>query len=285
MKSFRGGLAAWVGVVVMAHSALADVVAIDAAKDNTLYEDPNGQISNGSGSYFFAGTTAIGEVRRGVIAFDITGNVPPGATITGASLTLNMSRTIAGDVDVGLHRVEADWGEGASDASGQEGAGAPAEPGDATWIHTFFDTAFWANVGGDFSLNASAVQIIGDLGFYTWESTEGLVADVQAWLNDPLNNFGWLLLADETNFPTAKRFDTKDHIDPDVHPVLTVEFTPPGDCDGDGDADLDDFAAFLNCFTGPNAGPVDPECECADIDADGDADFDDFALFQLAFTG
>lgn len=67
--------------------------------------------------------------------------------------------------------------------------------------------------------------------------------------------------------------------------LLTACPGVPGDCDGDGDADLDDFASFLDCFTGPNGGPVPPECECADIDGDNDADFDDFGALQLAFTG
>ena len=44
---------------------------------------------------------------------------------------MNMSRTIAGPVDVNLHRVLNAWGEGASDAFGQEGGGTAAEAGDA----------------------------------------------------------------------------------------------------------------------------------------------------------
>ncbi len=59
----------------------------------------------------------------------------------------------------------------------------------------------------------------------------------------------------------------------------------PGDCDGDGDADLVDYDSFLQCFTGPNEGPIESECECADMDADDDVDSGDFAEFQLAFTG
>jgi hypothetical protein len=59
----------------------------------------------------------------------------------------------------------------------------------------------------------------------------------------------------------------------------------PGDCDADGDVDLDDLSTYFDCVTGPDGGPLDPECECADFDGDDDVDFADFAAFQLAFTG
>lgn len=58
----------------------------------------------------------------------------------------------------------------------------------------------------------------------------------------------------------------------------------PGDCDGDSDIDLTDFAEFQLCFTG-SGGTVTPQCACADLDGDGDADLVDFNIFQVAFTG
>ena len=58
----------------------------------------------------------------------------------------------------------------------------------------------------------------------------------------------------------------------------------PGDFDGDGDVDLDDYALFPACVTGPGGG-VPPGCEDADFELDNDVDFGDFGVFQLAFTG
>src|SRR2546423_13670957 len=77
---------------------IADVVNINPSKDNTLYEyvPADGDLSNALGLHFFTGETAMGELRRGVLAFDVAGNVPAGSTITGVTLTLNMSRTPSG---------------------------------------------------------------------------------------------------------------------------------------------------------------------------------------------
>lgn len=54
-----------VAVAFSASASYSDVVMLDASKDNTLYEDVTGSISNGAGEYFFAGATAIGGIRRG----------------------------------------------------------------------------------------------------------------------------------------------------------------------------------------------------------------------------
>ena len=57
-----------------------------------------------------------------------------------------------------------------------------------------------------------------------------------------------------------------------------------GDCNGDGDVDLQDFLAFQTCYTGPG-GSLSPGCECVDFNGDGDVDLQDFLAFQTAYTG
>ena len=126
--------------------AIADSININPSKDNTLYEyvPADGDRSNGIGDHFFAGKTGMGFIRRGVLAFDIAGSVPPGSTITSVSLTMHMSRTALSNVrTVELHTLPADWGEGTSDATANEGQGAPATANDATWRHRFYSTIFW----------------------------------------------------------------------------------------------------------------------------------------------
>ena len=201
---------------------MAATISIMPSKDNTLYEyDPaEGDHSNGAGLHFFAGENGMGELRRGVLAFDISGIIPAGSTITAVSLTMNMSMTPAGAETVELHKLLADWGEGTSHAPMGEGDGAPATPNDATWRHRFFDTIFWTNEGGDFSATVSASQSVGGIGQYTWSSTQ-MVADVRSWLDDPASNFGWLVLGNETTIATAKRFDTRESASP---PMLTIQY-------------------------------------------------------------
>ena len=116
---------------------IADVVNINPSKDNTLYEfvPADGDLSNALGFHFFAGETGMGDLRRGVLAFDIAGNIPAGSTILGVTLSLNMSRTSSDTArNVELHSLLADWGEGTSNANANEGQGAPATPNDATWL-------------------------------------------------------------------------------------------------------------------------------------------------------
>jgi hypothetical protein len=203
-------------------SVSAAIINVTPSKDNTLYEfDPKeGDHSNGAGFHFFAGENGMGEVRRGVLAFDLAGIIPVGSTIIAVSLTMNMSMTPAGAETVELHKLLADWGEGTSHAPMGEGDGAPATSNDATWRHRFFDTIFWATQGGDFSATVSASQSVGGTGQYTWSSTQ-MVADVQSWVDNPASNFGWLVLGDETAIATAKRFDTRESASP---PVLTIQF-------------------------------------------------------------
>jgi hypothetical protein len=210
---------------IAASSVNAAIINIMPSKDNTLYEfDPaEGDTSNALGLHFFAGETAMGELRRGVLAFDIAGSIPPGSTITAVSLSMNVSRVpVDTAYTVELHKLLADWGEGTSDAPGEEGDGAPATTNDATWRHRFFDTIFWTTQGGDFSATVSASQSVGGVGQYTWSSAQ-MVADVQSWVNNPASNFGWLVLGDETAIATAKRFDTRESASP---PVLTIQYIP-----------------------------------------------------------
>ena len=212
----------------MSANALADSVSIGASHDNTLYQDAAGALSNGAGEFFFSGNTNANVSRRGLIMFDIASAVPAGSTINNVALTLHMSMTSGGASNVELHRVLQAWGEGASDAPGGEGAGTAAMPGDATWLHTFFNTSFWTNPGGDFDPAVSAVQNVDAIGFYTWNSA-GMTANVQQWLNNPGTNFGWLLRGDESILNTSKRYDTRENATPGFRPALLIDYTPvPG---------------------------------------------------------
>jgi MYXO-CTERM domain-containing protein len=202
------------------------VVRVPAARDNTLYDDGAGQLSNGGGTAMFAGNNAAGERRRALVYFDVAGHVPAGMTITGARLTLANSAANVSPVTISVHRVLEGWGEGASVAvGGGQGRGAQAEPGDATWLHRFYPGVFWSTPGGVFDPAASAWTVVGGVGLYAWESS-GLAADVQSFLDSPGSNHGWIIIGDESAAQTARRFSTREEPDPASRPVLEVTYIP-----------------------------------------------------------
>jgi hypothetical protein len=66
--------------------------------------------------------------------------------------------------------------------------------------------------------------------------------------------------------------------------IRAVGITLPGDYDGNGLVDLNDFTIFVACLAGPET-ELAPGCEQTDLDLDGDADLADAGMFQLAFGG
>lgn len=206
-------------------------VTLTSSKDNTIYESPTGILSSGAGGEVVTGrtnTTSNGLLRRALMQFDVS-SIPSNATITSVSLKLQMTKTSSGSQTVGLHKVTADWGEGASDAGtgNGSGSGVTAMAGDATWIHTFSPGSSWTTAGGDFNGTASATLSVNGLGSYTWASTAGLVADVQSWVTSGATNFGWAIVGNESVFQTTKHFVTKEGTNAAFRPELSITYTMP----------------------------------------------------------
>lgn len=220
-------------LALLAAPALGDVVTLAPAADNMLYEVPLGNVSNGAGMHLFTGLTGSDSARRALVRFDVSGALPAGAVVTSVELRLRMSKSLVTTAEsTSLHRVLASWGEGPSDAAEEEGAGAFAATGDATWRDRFFPSTPWATLGGDFEPAPSAAIPVGPVGSYVWGSTRAMVDDVQLWLDEPDANHGWVLRGDEAAVvSTSKRFDSRENPDPSARPELTITFdapAPPG---------------------------------------------------------
>ncbi len=201
--------------------ASADSITIEPLQDNTIYAD-NTSNSNGAGDFIFAGQNGGASPRRALIAFDLTA-IPANAQIDSVTLNLFASQTGSSvAANIGLHRLVSNWGESNSDAPGGEGGGTAAQNGDATWDFTFFDTQSWVTPGGDFVAGASATTVVDVNGPYSWSSSK-LVGDVQNWVDGTENNFGWILIGDETAAGTSKRFNSRDN--GSLRPALMVEFS------------------------------------------------------------
>ncbi|MBS0197141.1 MAG: DNRLRE domain-containing protein [Planctomycetes bacterium] len=258
-------------------AARADVVTIDASKDNSLYEffPEKGETahSNAKGSYLFTGETIGSSRRRALLTYDIAAAVPAGSTINSVTLNLTVSRMSSESQPITVHRVSNSWGEGSSMAIGNEGQGADATAGDATWVSRFHPGVQWATPGGDFAA-AGPTFVVAGVGSYSF-SHSMLAADVQAWL-DGASNFGWIIVGNETAPGSSMRFGSRENVDASSRTTLTVDFSPPapgciGDYNQDGGIDGSDVQAF---FTDWEAG-----LDVADVNQDGGVDGGDTQFF------
>jgi hypothetical protein len=203
----------------------ADTTLIEIAKDSNL----------GGAPFFNAGFTGVSTRNRGLIQFALSESIPAGSIITGAVLTFDLVRQPNVDMDQDLftlHRMLVSWGEGdkVPDPEGSPGFGSPATTGDATWNHRFFGTTPWSTPGGqsgtDFATSPTAIIPVYGIGDpVVIESDLALIADVQFWLNNPDQNFGWMFKAEsEAIRKSARGFASRE--DPSGGPTLVIEFTP-----------------------------------------------------------
>jgi hypothetical protein len=255
--------------------------------------------SSGAGNGLFAGTNGTNSPRRALIDFDISGNIPLGATINSVSLTLYLGQiagsggggpggTLTSTID--LHKLTADWGEGnsqqqipPSDSFAGQGQGAPANPNDATWNARFYPGKLWMNPGGDFVPAISATATTGTLlnAPTVWGSTEAMVSDAQSWLDNPSSNFGWILVnEDETDTRTFRAYYSRETATETWHPQLQVTYTLLGDVNRDGLLGVADISALTSALAnldayqsthGPGGGLMTDGLflEIADLDHDG----------------
>jgi hypothetical protein len=271
-------------LVVSAEQSLqADSLTLSAERDATLFEQITPPLASGSGQFLFAGKTLQGlqgQRRRALLRFDLSA-VPRGAAIESVELRLECLQFQGNETAMTLHRVTKGWTEGPSDPTGNEGQGTPALVGDCTWVHASFDGMSggiaWSAAGGDFVTIASASTISPGEGLHVWTGS-GLVADVQAMVDGTLVNEGWILLGDESQPGTARRFASSEDDDTEhLRPALIVMWTLPVDCPADldrsGSVDAGDLALLLGGWAGA----------ATDLDGNGTTDAADLAILLGAW--
>jgi len=188
-------------------SCLAAVANLTVTGDTFIN---SGKTSNNAGAtgWFDAGTDGTGGVRRGLFRFDLS-SIPAGSTITSATVQLTVVK-VPGNGPVNstfdLFRLLANWNEG--NKGGSNGSNATA--GEATWNARMQGMANWTTPGAknDAVATASASTAVSSAenAKYSW-SGSGLVADVQFWVNNPSQNFGWLLTSrSESSFRSVRGF-------------------------------------------------------------------------------
>ena len=239
------------GLIAYVPAFAADVtVSLVPVKDASIFNDgtPTSQtMADGASFNIWTSATLSGIVRRAMLQFDLS-SVPAGAVVKQVTLTVFELRTHSSDA-VELHKLTSSWSEGPANP-GTAGNGVPASLGDSTWLHRNYPNLLWSAPGGDFAPTASAVQLVGGANAsYAWSGTgaaSGLVQDVQGWVDQPLNNFGWMMIGNEDVTQGAKRFAARNFSIVDRRPTLTVVYTPPAAPVGsDGDVPLPAWALGL----------------------------------------
>jgi hypothetical protein len=219
---------------ILAFVLAAEVAfGIDLApsKDNTIFQNSSSLSGGGEiGIFVGANNLASNPARRGLIQFDVAGGLPPGVTITDASLTLALeTANNATAHGISLYRLGTDWGEGTAGAGMLSGAGFTAADGDATWTEARHNQVNWT-AGGNIATPASAtLSIAGSTpgATYTWASA-GLLNDVKNWYANPATNFGWdIVNSDEAVQQSVKTFYSREFATISAfQPRLTITYVP-----------------------------------------------------------
>lgn len=206
----------------------ADTVLLTPSADTTLFQSSP---DNNMGGVFTlaAGMTGHATASRALMKFDMTGQIPANAVVTGARLRLTIVRTPFAPQPTGftLHRMLKDWAEGNKSFTT---LGAPADAGETTWNNRIHPSTPWQAPGGtadvDFSSVVSSSSPNSAIGTSLFETSPEMVADVQNWMANPNQNFGWMVIASNegTSF-TARRFGSRE--DANNSPVLEIEYAPP----------------------------------------------------------
>jgi hypothetical protein len=203
--------------------ASATLLSLSPVADTALFQgNPDNNL--GGHTNFAVGTMANGAVSRSLVKFDPSGLIPADAIINSVTLTLRVTASATQSATFELHPTLVNWGEGTK--TGQTGAA--ATPGEATWNANFASISLWGTPGGlagtDFATGSSASALVGATTL-VFNSTPGMVSDVQNWLNNPAGDFGWLLMAQsESTLNTARRFASRED-GLGRGPMLLIDYT------------------------------------------------------------
>src|SRR5262245_5039433 len=215
----------------------ADSITLKPVADTSLFElMPDNNL--GAQTFLPAGVIdSSGSItrERGLFRFDLS-QIPANAKISNATLRVTVvsdNGTIAAFEYLELHRMLQPWIEGnKSGGPDQTGTlGAPATDGESTWNHRQHPSIAWASPGGapdvDFVGNPSAITVVMSISNYTF-SFGTVTADVQRWVTNAANNFGWMIKSlIETSLAGGAAHRLGSREDASDAPVLTVTYSIP----------------------------------------------------------
>lgn len=201
---------------------------LSASQDNTLYENMNGNTSNGKGEFLFIGRNnrPTNSIRRALIQFDLTGLRGMGHPDS-VALELSINRTADTAIaPISLHLIQKAWGEGNSDAPASESEGDSALADDATWIYAKYDTASWDTPGGDFVAATSALDTLNENSTNILFSSQEMLAEVLNALQNGDSSISWIIIGDESRNQSARKINSRESPMEEKRPSLFVRTAP-----------------------------------------------------------
>src|SRR5262245_17072592 len=197
-----------------------DGVATYVSKDTVNPPVCYNWYNRGATTNLRVGTPVSGTVHRPLLRFDLS-DIPAGATVSAATLTLDYEDTDAVAAAIDLHRITRAWHEGTTDPPACTGSG-------ASWYEATGGVRWSASGGGgDFDPTADGTIPAKTRGIPSRDSinVQGLV---QEWVSGSAPNHGMLLKLDDETIPASgvHWFDyaSDDHPTLRQRPTLTVTY-------------------------------------------------------------
>jgi len=246
-----------------------DIITITEGKDTYLKEKSMNRDENYGKKDKIHHKATANEAERGLIQFDLTGHA--GNTVTSATLYMYLDRGEGGGNLIEAHSISTAWEEGI-----EEGHAGVSNWDEATSTNT------WTIPGGDFNATTAGTMSTDAKGYQAMTLSPALV---QAWLDNPSNNFGLMLLSTGGDVNKHIEFISFDG-DADKKPYLEIVLgCGGGNPDSDGDGILDEVED-ANQNGQLDVGESDPNnaCDpdpangnCAGVDGDGDGYFANYS--------
>jgi Ig-like domain-containing protein len=155
-----------------------------------------------------AGTRRNGIIDRGLLRFDLS-SIPTGVAIHSAMLRLTVVRvpSFPAHSNFSLYRMLRPWGT------------------DATWANATAG-APWSTLGGqagvDYSTISTATRFVSGGGVYDFGPGSQMASEIQAWLENPGANRGWMLKSEsESSLGSARHFGSSESAQP---PQLVLQY-------------------------------------------------------------
>jgi len=185
---------------LMVHGEQEKVEAVFQASADSYADQENPNSSHGASELLKVRSSESGNMRSYVF-FNIS-TIPPGASVLRAKLFLYLSKPPASNRTYFCHRLTSAWDEG---------------------------SLTWSKRPESTSTYAASSTVTTTSGWVVWDVTD----QVQKFLNGieeyAWSNFGWEILDGSENSTGNQEafFISRESVERDKRPFLTIEFTPP----------------------------------------------------------